>query len=613
MHQNPNTQEIHRLKALERLQILHTDREPEFDALVELASDVLDCPIALVSLVGRDIQWFKAKTGLEATQTPRDWAFCDHTIRGDDVMVVENATKDPRFRENPLVTGDPNIRFYAGCPISVDGKNQLGTFCVIDSKERQLTDFQKRQLERLARCVEGLIRAFDSERVAKEHAIKEAKLHQTLSYSSRQLEKITEVSGVGGWEIRIDDMSLTWTEKTREIHEVPSDYEPDLTEAINFYLPEAQPKIRVAVESAIATGATWDIELPMITAKGRDIWVRSVGAPMIEGDKTVGVFGTFQDVTARKQQEISLKESESLTRRLSEKMRVTLDSMDQGVSVFNKDGKLVLWNEKYIQIFDKLPGEIWEGASFRDILETEKLKGDFEGDIDQYIDQYRRELIVNGTVHSEFRTRKGKIISSKQAAMPHGGWVGTHSDVTEQVLAQERLEHVSMHDPLTGLANRMKIDYALRDTMMNLTNEGMAACVLIVDLDHFKPVNDSHGHAVGDTLLREVAHRLEGILMPQELAGRLGGDEFAVLCSGPKIQLRQRAGELASLIVTSLGHPYEIQGHEIRIAASVGVSSITEVPMDPSTILAEADHALYKVKGCGRNGFQAFDAQGNVA
>jgi PAS domain-containing protein len=144
--------EASRLAALRAYNILDTGGEEAFDRIVELAAAMFDTPIALVSLVDEDRQWFKAKLGIEATETPRSWAFCDHAIREGDALVVANALEDARFADNPLVTGEPKIRFYAGAAIETLDGDRLGTVCVIDRKPRpSLDDKQLAGLLALAR------------------------------------------------------------------------------------------------------------------------------------------------------------------------------------------------------------------------------------------------------------------------------------------------------------------------------------------------------------------------------------------------------------------------------------------------------------------------------
>lgn len=154
----PTIDENDRIAALQRLEILDTPAEAAYDRLVLIASKVFQMPIALVSLVDEERQWFKARVGLEAQETPREFAFCAHAIHDDGLFVVEDASQDERFHDNPLVAGDPDIRFYAGAPIPAPTGERLGTLCVIDRKPRTLDPEQREILSMLAlQAAEALV------------------------------------------------------------------------------------------------------------------------------------------------------------------------------------------------------------------------------------------------------------------------------------------------------------------------------------------------------------------------------------------------------------------------------------------------------------------------
>jgi len=148
--QGAKVDEAARLEALARYQLLDTPPEERFDRFTRLASSILEMPIALVSLLDSDRQWFKSRVGLAVSETPREVAFCDHAIRSDDLLVVEDAAQDLRFSQNPLVTGAPHIRFYAGAPLITPDGFRLGTLCVIDVRPRSLSPREQTLLTTLS-------------------------------------------------------------------------------------------------------------------------------------------------------------------------------------------------------------------------------------------------------------------------------------------------------------------------------------------------------------------------------------------------------------------------------------------------------------------------------
>ena len=145
--------EAERLRTLRSYRILDTKPEERFDELTRLAALICGVPISLISLIDTDRQWFKSRYGLDVEETPRAQAFCTHAIMQPDMFVVPDATKDERFAHNPLVTGNPHIRFYAGAPLAARDGHLLGTLCVIDHEPHTLTEAQKEALKIVGRLV----------------------------------------------------------------------------------------------------------------------------------------------------------------------------------------------------------------------------------------------------------------------------------------------------------------------------------------------------------------------------------------------------------------------------------------------------------------------------
>lgn len=300
--------DVDRLRSLDELQILDSVSEPEFDSLVRVASLVCEVPIALISLVALDRQWFKANIGLPGvSQTDRSLAFCAHTIFQNDIFEVEDALADPRFSDNELVLKEPRIRFYAGATLILSDGAHVGSICVIDRRPRKLDERQREVLRHLAlaavKLLEGRRALMEERHITALSKSTVAKLDSTMARlrsSELLLNRTGEVAGVGGWRLDLATGSIEWSNETRRIHGVSADYIPELSKAIEFYAPEARPLIQAAVESALATGTPWDLELPFIRSDGQRIWVRAVGEVEFEFNQPVRLAGAFQDISKQR-------------------------------------------------------------------------------------------------------------------------------------------------------------------------------------------------------------------------------------------------------------------------------------------------------------------------
>lgn len=267
--------EERRVRALRNLDILDTPPEASFDRIVRLASSMLQTPIALVSLVDADRQWFKARHGLDASETPREHAFCAHAIVGHDTMVVPDATADPRFEANPLVLGEPFIRFYAGAPMTVDGQ-VLGTLCVIDRRPRSLTNEQRAILEDLAAVAEQTIRLRrDADRAARNAGL---------------LALAADLADVGHWQIEVSSNEMIWSDETVRLLGIDPTAPPSVHAFLSSFDPESRDRLATMIDRALDDGGA--LEASLRADHGQAVFVRA-GCQTGRAGQIVALFGVI--------------------------------------------------------------------------------------------------------------------------------------------------------------------------------------------------------------------------------------------------------------------------------------------------------------------------------
>ncbi|MCS7005241.1 MAG: GAF domain-containing protein [Cytophagales bacterium] len=193
INNSDSQKETLRLNALLKYEILDTEEEQVFNDLAKITSQICQTPIALVNLLDSSRQWFKAKVGIQIQETPRELSFCTHAIQQDEIFEIEDATQDARFSQNPYVTGEPYVRFYAGMPLKTPQGYNIGTLCVIDTKKRKLSDAQKLALRTLAQQVIFQLELRRNQKELEKEISKNKFLYLDLnSVKQEQLQKIYE-------------------------------------------------------------------------------------------------------------------------------------------------------------------------------------------------------------------------------------------------------------------------------------------------------------------------------------------------------------------------------------------------------------------------------------
>ena len=280
-----------------------------------------------------------------------------------------------------------------------------------------------------------------------------------------------------------------------------------------------------------------------------------------------------------------------------------LDNMSQGLSMFDADGRILLYNDRYAEMMGRT-GMALQGRLLLDVLRQQKALDRWDGDPDQFVASVIAAAKAGNSV-TRTVSRNGRSIRVVDQPMKGGGWVATFEDITEWQAAQEQISHMARHDALTNLPNRTLFREQL-EKALRLAKRSDQLAVLCLDLDHFKDINDSLGHPVGDALLKEVARRLGECITEHDTVARLGGDEFAIVqfcsdCDPSAVAL------LASHVVEHVSAPYEIAGHQLVIGVSIGISLAPEDGKNPDELLKKADLALYRAKEDGRGTYRFFE------
>jgi diguanylate cyclase (GGDEF)-like protein len=283
-----------------------------------------------------------------------------------------------------------------------------------------------------------------------------------------------------------------------------------------------------------------------------------------------------------------------------------LNNMSQGLCMFDANQRLIICNDHYAQLF-RLPPELMKpGTTLRQVLEYRVAQGMYPGNDPA---AYVRDRLEIATENKHSRTllefADGRVFSVLHQPMLGGGWLGMIEDVTDRNRAEKRIAHLAHHDVLTGLPNRAAFSDYLAQTIERTRSAGAEFAMLCLDLDRFKEINDLHGHLVGDALLREVAQRLQGVAGDSFLA-RVGGDEFIVIAAAGR---HPAVRDLAQRLQQSVADDIEVAGRLLRIGLSIGIAVCPADGTDATTLLANADVALYRAKADGRGSICFFEAE----
>ncbi|SON88472.1 Sensory box protein (fragment) [Xanthomonas citri pv. fuscans] len=427
------------------------------------------------------------------------------------------------------------------------------------------------QLQALQQLAKVAAEGLEQRRVMLEREAANAQLQQRLRESEAFLERTGRVAGVGGWEVDVASGTLIWSDQTCRLHDVPPGYRPSLTEAIGFYPLEARAVITEAVDACVRDGTSWDLELPLTSATGRRLWVHSTGSvEHVDGRKRL--IGAVQDVTDRHRAVDALAASERKFRKMFQYSLGLICTHDM-------HGRLVSINPAAARSLGRSVEQM-EGRSLVEFVRPERhaaLRGYLSRMVLDGQDSGVIELVAgDGSLRHWQYHNVLDVESDATVVLAHA------QDITNQYRQEKQLLEWSFTDPLTNCYNRRFLDE------LDKRDPSVRWGCIVVDLDKFKLVNDTHGHQRGDEVLVQMAWFLNQPLRTQDRLVRLGGDEFLVLLH-----------QASQAQLDALKRDYMGASEDAPIRFTLG-TALRQDGEALAAVVDRADHSLYSLRRARR-------------
>lgn len=599
-----------RLRALREAELVGRSDEA-FDRITRLSREILEAPVALLSLLEEDRQLYKSCRGLPEgleleRRAPLGLLPCKHVVASGEALVVSDAREHPLLRDGPAIEDLQGVA-YLGMPLETSGGFVVGTLCVIDHRPRAWSEEEVRTLRDLARLGSAELDA-RRERTRR-HRVEQAlerrvreRTHQ-LRRSRRRFRKLFTESPVG---IAIVSREGRPVEVNRALAEM-LEYEPDQLREMTFdaFTHPDDVERDLALYRKLLAGEIeeYGIQKRYVTGSDEVVWadLRVTTSGTGEGgDRHVLAF--VRDVTEQKRRRRALE-------RAKEKFEGVFETSPVALAiVLPRTGEFLEVNRTLEEIFGHDRGELLAGEVRTDDLwdEPSKRRRTYE------------RLRRSGRVRDEeVRFRRGDgtafdaLYSASVLELDHDRYlVAAIQDISRLKQIERELEHRSLHDPLTELPNRTlfwdRLEHALARSRR--TDEEIA--VFFIDVDGFKRINDEYGHAVGDDVLRQLAGRLRDTLRSADTLARLGGDEFGLLLED--LAGEDGALEAARRLTSQFDRPVRAGGQEAPLHLSCGIalaggSSDGQPGVSADDLVHRADRAMYAAKEQPGSAFRFYE------
>jgi len=417
---------------------------------------------------------------------------------------------------------------------------------------------------------------------------------EALKRSEAFLNATGRMAKIGGWELDPASQEMRWTRGTYELFALPEGSALSVDRCLEQFHPKDAAVLCAALDRASNEGIAFDLSVRLDASSDSQRWLQITCQPLQYAGSVVRLLGAIQDITARVEAEKALRQAARV-----------FESTAEGVIITDPEARILAVNRAFTEITGYSEAEALGGT-------PKLLRSGRQGD--DFYDRMWRGLSDRGHWRGELwdRNKNGEIfpvLLTLSSVLDDAGelthYVGVFSDISHIKRAEERLEFLANHDPLTELPNRALFQKRLSECIQRAERYQRQFALLFIDLDRFKDINDTLGHLFGDALLKQVAAILGHQVRSVDTIARLGGDEFVIVLED--IPAPRFAARFADRLMEIFAQPLSVESQELFITASIGISLYPQDGCDIESLVRHADIAMYQAKNAGRNAFSFFE------